>query len=428
MKKSPTPFVSQSSATSLPFPDNHFDAILTDPPYYDNVPYADLSDFFYVWLKRSVGDLFPDLFTTPLTPKTQECIENESLLRRSSGIAKEDYQTLSIKDKEFFEKSLSDSFKEIHRVLKPGGIAVIVYAHKTTDGWETMLNSLVDAGLVVTASWPIHTEMETRLRAGGSAALASSIYMVCRKMKRERVGYYSEVQPRIRERVEEKLHQFWNEKIVGGDFFISAIGPAMEVFSRYERVEKYSGEVVTTADLLDYIRSVSTGFIVERLLKDVSSSEIDKESQFYLTYRWTYLDHTVEYDDARKLASATGVSLEKLWARGGFVRKSGSKITVLDAKSRDEFDEVHSMVDVMHRAVLLWEKGKRDEIAELLRETGFSESPALRQFSQAVAESLMNGNKEKQLLEGFLMGIDSYTGEKGKIDEKQTLLDQFGGG
>ena len=413
MKKSPTPFVSQSSATSLPFPDNHFDAILTDPPYYDNVPYADLSDFFYVWLKRSVGDLFPDLFTTPLTPKASEAIAEP--MRQENA-------------KEFFEKSLSDSFKEIHRVLKPGGIAVIVYAHKTTDGWETMLNSLVDAGLVVTASWPIHTEMETRLRAGGSAALASSIYMVCRKMKRERVGYYSEVQPRIRERVEEKLHQFWNEGIMGGDFFISAIGPAMEVFSRYERVEKYSGEVVTTADLLDYIRSVSTGFIVERLLKDVSSSEIDKESQFYLTYRWTYLDHTVEYDDARKLASATGVSLEKLWARGGFVRKSGSKITVLDAKSRDEFDEVHSMVDVMHRAVLLWEKGKRDEIAELLRETGFSESPALRQFSQAVAESLMNGNKEKQLLEGFLMGIDSYTGEKGKIDEKQTLLDQFGGG
>jgi len=122
------------------------------------------------------------------------------------------------------------------------------------------------------------------------------------------------------------------------------------------------------------------------------------------------------------------VSLEKLWDRGGFVKKSGSKITVLDAKSRGEVDKVQSMVDVVHRAVLLWEKGERDEIAELLRETGFSESPALRQFSQSVAESLLNGNKEKQLLEGFLMGIDSYTGEKAKKDEEQTAIDQFGEG
>jgi len=413
MKKPPTPYVSQSSATSLPYPDNHFDAILTDPPYYDNVPYSDLSDFFYVWLKRSVGDLFPDIFATPLTPKASEAIADPT--RQENA-------------KEFFEDALSDSFKEIHRVLKPGGVAVIVYAHKTTSGWETMLNSLVNAGLVVTASWPIHTESISKLGFNKSAYLASSIYMVCRKIARAPVGYYSEVQPRIKDRVEEKLLQFWNEGIAGGDFFISAIGPAMEVFSRYERVEKYSGEVVTTAELLDYIRTVSTGFIVERLLKDVSSSEIDKESQFYLTYRWTYLDHTVEYDDARKLASATGVSLEKLWDRGGFVKKSGSKITVLDAKSRGEVDKVQSMVDVVHRAVLLWEKGERDEIAELLRETGFSESPALRQFSQSVAESLLNGNKEKQLLEGFLMGIDSYTGEKAKKDEEQTAIDQFGEG
>ncbi|MHC1573531.1 MAG: DUF1156 domain-containing protein, partial [Candidatus Syntropharchaeales archaeon] len=152
------------------------------------------------------------------------------------------------------------------------------------------------------------------------------------------------------------------------------------------------------------------------------------ESQFYLTYRWTYLDNTVEYDDARKLASAAGVNLEELWGNGGFVKKSGSKISVFDPKSRGEFDKVRSMVDVMHKTVLLWEKGKRDEISDLLRETGFNESPAFRQFAQAIAESLLNGNKEKQLLEGFLMGIDSYVGEKGKMDTDQTVLSQFGGG
>ncbi len=409
--------VNNASATSLPFPDNHFDGVFTDPPYYDNVPYADLSDFFYVWLKRSVGDVFLELFSTPLTPKSQEAIVNYA------------HQENPV---EFFEKALSESFLEINRVLKFGGITVIVYAHKTTEGWETMLNSLVNAGLVVTASWPIHTEMKARLIAAASAALASSIYMVCRKTERKKVGFYSELQPLIKNRIEEKLQQFWNEGIAGGDFFISAIGPGMEIFSQYERVEKLAGEQVTTAELLDYIRSVSTDFIVNKLLKGASSENIDTESDFYLAFRWTHLDNTVDFDDARKLASASGFSLEDNWGPGGFIKKSGSKISVLGPKGRDEIKSPDSMVDVMHKCLLLWEREEKEEIARLLAETGFKESPAFKQFCQAIAECLLNGNKEKQLLEGFLMGIDDYarievSGRKRKKKDKdQTDLKQFG--
>lgn len=403
-------------ATSLPFPNNHFDAIFTDPPYYDNIPYADLSDFFYVWLKRSIGDLFPDLFSTPLTPKNNEIVYLSHLC-----------DNYNLRTKQFFEERLSESFKEIHRILKPDGITTIVYAHKTTAGWETMLNSLVNAGLVVTASWPIHTEMTERLIAAASAALGSSIYMVCRKTERKKVGFYSEIQQKIKERIETKLQQFWNEGIVGGDFFISAIGPGMEVFSQYERVEKLSGEPVTTAELLDYIRSVSTDFIVRKLLTDASSAQIDNESEFYLAYRWTYLDNTVEYDDARKLASASGVSLEELWKPGGFVNKIGSKIAVLGPKERVEVDSTRNMVDVVHKCLLSWEKGKKEEISDLLKRTGFAEDPAFKQFCQAVAESLLNGNKEKQLLEGFLMGFDSYKRGEVRMRKDQTDLGQFGG-
>lgn len=411
--------VFQSSATSLPFPDNYFDAVFTDPPYYDNVPYADLSDFFYVWLKRCIGDIYPDLFSTPLTPKKGEIVFLSHLC--------DDY---SLRTKDFFETELSKSFSETCRTLKPEGIAVIIYAHKTTAGWESMLNSLVKVGLVVTASWPVHTEMKSRLIAAASAALSSSIYMVCRKTEREKVGFYSELQPKIKERIETKLQQFWNEGIAGGDFFISAIGPGMEIFSQYERVEKLSGEQVTTAELLDFIRSVSTDFIVRKLLSDVASSKIDNESEFYLAYRWAYLDNTVEYDDARKLATASGVSLEKLWGPGGFVKKTHSKssvvISVLGPKERSEVDSIRSMVDVMHKTLLLWEKGKKEELAELLAQTGYADNPAFKQFCQAVAESLLNGNKEKQLLEGFLIGIDTYAHGKVMADKAQTDLKQFG--
>jgi len=142
------PQVQQGSATELPYLDNFFDAVLTDPPYYDNVPYADLSDFFFVWLKRTVGDLHPELFATPLAPKSQEMVADAS---KAGGMEEA---------RRRFEEMLTQAFREIHRVLKPDGIAVIVFAHKTTAAWETVLQALLDAGLYMTASWPIHTEMQ----------------------------------------------------------------------------------------------------------------------------------------------------------------------------------------------------------------------------------------------------------------------------
>jgi len=421
------PIITCQSADSLKYPDNYFDAVFTDPPYYDNVPYADLSDYFYVWSKRMLGEKYSNLFTTPLSPRNKECIQNESLIRRGKNIKRDEYKDLSIKTQEDFNILLKNSFKEMYRVLKKEGIATIVYAHKTTEGWETMLNSLQYSGFVVTASWPINTERKSRLRSISSAALASSIYMVCRKTDREKVGFYSEIQPQIKERIITKLQQFWDEGIAGGDFFISAIGPGMEIFSRYEKVEKLTGEKVSTTELLEYIRKVSTDFIVDKLLKDASSAKIDNESEFYLAYRWTYLDSTVEYDEARKLANASGINLEKLWGLGGFVKKSGSKISILGPKERGKFEPSQKMVDVMHKSVLFWEKGEREKLTQILAETGFGKDPAFKQFCQAVAESLSNGNKEKQLLEGFLIGIDAYTRGKVKAPKDQTDLKQFGG-
>jgi Adenine-specific DNA methylase containing a Zn-ribbon len=196
-KKILVPTVLQASATELPYPDNYFDAVFTDPPYYDNVPYSYLSDFFYVWLKRSLGDLYPELFSTPLTPKSKEIVAYSHI---EGG-----YEA----GKKFFEDMLKKAFQEIHRVLKPNGIAVIVYAHKSTTGWETLINSLLDSGLVITASWPIDTEMKARLRAKDSAALASSIYIVCRKLEREELGWFEEIKKEVIKEVERTAEEVW---------------------------------------------------------------------------------------------------------------------------------------------------------------------------------------------------------------------------
>ncbi|MEW6400087.1 MAG: DNA methylase, partial [Bacillota bacterium] len=144
--------VAQASATALPYPDNYFDAVVTDPPYYNSVPYADLSDFFYVWLKRAAAHLHPELFATPLAPKADEIGE-------MSGW---DPRRYAHKDKAFFEEAISRAFQEISRVLKPNGPAVIVFAHSSTDAWETIINAILNSGLYLTSSWPLHTEMKAR--------------------------------------------------------------------------------------------------------------------------------------------------------------------------------------------------------------------------------------------------------------------------
>ncbi|WP_263820016.1 DUF1156 domain-containing protein [Salinibacter sp.] len=390
--------VKRSSATDLPYADNTLDAVVTDPPYYDNIAYADLSDFFYVWWRRIAGEHFPDLFSTPTVPKS-----NEAIMEPNRHGGDEDA-------KSFFEMKLGDAFQEMHRVLKPRGVATVVYAHKTTEGWETMLKGLVEAGFVVTGSWPVHTERKSKLLGHSGAILASSIYMVCRKVQREEIGFWSDIQPQIKNRVEEKLQQFWEADVIrGGDFFISAIGPGMETYSRYDQVETYSGDEITIRDLLQYIRSVATDFLVHRLLRDGSAESVDSEGQFYLTYRWTFGENRVEYDDALRIAKAEGVNIDRIAERDSFIKKTRKYIYVHGPQDRDQIEEVHDMVDAMHLACQMWEDGRGDDqIGKMLAKHDYSQSPSFWQFCQGVSECLPDGNKEKQWLEGMLMSKDQY--------------------
>ena len=402
----------QASATALPHPDNYFDAVVTDPPYYDNVGYANLSDFFYVWLKRTVGDLYPELFSTPLTPKTEECVQDPY---RHGG---------NDKAKKFFENMLTKSFQEIYRVLKDDGVAVIVFAHKSTDAWESVINALLNSGLYITASWPIHTEMKARIRAKETASLASSIYMVCRKRKEGKTAYFNEIKAGIEKRIREKLDQFWEEGIGGSDFFISAIGPAVEVFGKYERVEKLSGEQVTVAELLEYVRRVVGEYALTRILERPQLGGIDAEARFYLLWRWTYNSAKVPFDDARKLSQAVGIELTEHWNKG-FVKKEKEFIRVLSAAERGSNflkQAPENMVDVLHQAILMWTRNERKAISELLSRTGHAANDDFWRLAQAIAEVLPEGDREKQMLQGFLYGRESYTKAAPETSAKQASL------
>jgi adenine-specific DNA methylase len=421
--------VTQGTATNLPYPSESFDAIITDPPYYDNVPYADLADFFYVWLKRVLDNLYPELFSTPLTPKTMEIIQNSTLVRRGSQLEVSGTKGIktNVKDRVFFEREITKAFKEINRVLKSNGVAVIVFAHKSTEAWETIVNSLLKAGLVLSASWPVHTEKRGRLRAQESAALASSIYMVCRKRASEEIAYFNEIKDEINKRIKQKLDQFWKQGISGADFFISAIGPAVEVFGKYSKVEKLSGEEVSVQELLEYVRKVVSEFALERVLKRADLGGVDSETRFYLLWRWTFNNAKVHFDDAIKLSRPMGIELTRLWDGGGFVKKEKEFIRVLDPKERAKDPaflrrtKFTSMIDVLHHVAILWERGERERMKEVLNETGYAGNEIFWQTAQAISEILPSGDKEKQLLQGFLYGKEVYIREAAR--GKKTLLD-----
>jgi len=267
--------------------------------------------------------------------------------------------------------------------------------------------------------------MEARLRAKESAALASSIYIVCRKRSENKTAYFNEIKPQIETRIKEKLDQFWNEGIGGSDFFISAIGPAMEVFGKYESVEKLSGEKISAKDLLEFVRKSVSEYALTKILKSPQLGGIDEETRFYLLWRWTYNNKIVHFDDARKLAQAVGIEIKEHWGNG-FIKKEKEFISVLDAKGRGrsflEKGKFKSMIDIIHACILYWEQNNRKAVSGLLEETGNLNNNAFWQVMQAISEVLPEGNKEKQMLQGFLYSRESYAKEGVKGNRYQKTL------
>lgn len=399
-------YLNQGTATRLSQLDREFDAVITDPPYYDAVPYSELSDFFYVWLKRSVGSLYPDQFTTPLTPKGAEIVEHrphKSLKTR--------------KDKGFYEKELTTAFGEAFRMLTSKGICVVVFAHKSTAAWETLISSLLSAGLVVTASWPLHTEMSTRLIARDTAALASSIFIVCRKRVAASEGVFDDVQSELRLLITERLNFFWSQGIRGADFFISAIGPAVEVFGRYKTVRKLSGEIVSVSDLLTLIQEAVADYALGKVLNGrYRMGTVDASTRFYVMYRWSYGKEKLSADDARRLAQALGAEVDELIHRLDLLKQSGEDVDLLGPLQREKVDRLGErgrdgsdapLIDLVHRAALLWRAGDRVALANYITTHAMGREDALRAVAQALVNVLPDGDRERQLLEGFLAGQDN---------------------
>ena len=296
----------QADASKHPLPDQTTSVWFTDPPYYDAVPYSDLSDFFFVWLKRTLPGhpLLKNRFddTNTLTPKSEEIIDSLQLLR---GVPKDKAQSLGlrVKGKAFYERCMTTAFSEGRRLLQQDGIGAVVFAHKTTEGWEALLSGVIDGGWTITGSWPIATERTVRPRAQESAALATSIHLVCRPRPEDgRVGDWADVLRDLPGRVGDWMQRLTGEGVRGADLIFACIGPALEIYSRYARVETAEGRDVALPEYLEKVWEVVGREALEQVLgtaeaqaRNGAAGALEEDARLTALFLWT-LQSTGEND------------------------------------------------------------------------------------------------------------------------------------
>lgn len=386
--------VHRTSASQLPDHDSTYDAVITDPPYYDNISYADLSDFFYVWLKRSVGFLFPEHFAGELTPKRREAI-----------VAPYRHEGGKTAAREFYEHEMEQAFREAHRVLKPEAPLVCVYAHKTTLGWAALVEALRRAGFTITEAWPLDTEMPERSIGQGTASLASSIFLVARRREATGTGSYADAVAELDEIVAERLERLAEAGVAGSDLVIAAIGAGLRAFTRHERVERANGEEVPADSFLEEVQSRVLNAILAQVhgLADGVGS-IDAATRFYVIARLSlgYVD--VEFDEANNLACSAGVELDDLAAGPNpLVKITRDKVHFFDFDERGEDPELGlvpsppggvATIDVLHG--LLWRAAhRRDDVGDYLVGATF-EPQALRLIAQALQGRALRAEGESK--------------------------------
>ena len=356
----------RADATIHPLPSQSAEVWFTDPPYYDAVPYADLSDLFLVWLKRTPSNnaLLRNAFNgnNPLSPKEEEIVQDETKV--SNGRPK---------DRVWFEEQMARAFTEGRRVLKEDGVGSVVFAHKTTEGWEALLSGMIRGGWTITGSWPIATEMGSRLRARDSAALATSIHLICRPRPEDApIGEWADVLRELPVRVGDWMQRLEAEGVRGADLVFACIGPALEIYSRYRRVETPDGHEVILPEYLERVWEVVGREALKQVLgtaeaqaRNGAAGALEEDARLTALFLWT-MQSTAEtadngvasetdedgetpqgrvsgfslpFDVARRFAQPLGIHLEDWESRIIQTEKGVVKLRPVSERAKDLFGE-----------------------------------------------------------------------------------------
>lgn len=390
-------WVWRGSATALPAELRDLDAVITDPPYYDNVPYADVSDFFYVWLKRSIGEFYSEHFSSELTPKKSEATALSS--RHAGNMPK---ATVA------YEEMMLESFRQAWRALKANGQLIVVYAHKTTLGWSTLVDALRKSGFMVVEAWPLDTERGARLLAIDTASLASSIFLVARKHESTVHGSYEdEVRPELDKIVRERVDSLWKMGITGADLVIAAVGAGLRAFTKFSRVEYANGEEVPAEKFLAEVEGVVLETLLEKIF-GVSGSgvaAVDGPSRFYVLWRYAY--KAAEMDAGEAIVFTYGQNVELDGQNGlssgsrALVEKKKGKYRLRDFAERGDDEKLGMpkddgkaapLIDILHRILWLVENEPR-KLNDFLDEAR-PDRERLRLVAQTLAGTALAGRKD----------------------------------
>jgi putative DNA methylase len=430
----------------------NIDAIVTDPPYYDAIPYSDLMDFFYVWLRRTLHGLTPEIdaaFREPLSPKWDHEHDDGELIDDSSRFGG-DRQ----KSKANYEAGMFRAFQACYHALTPDGRLVVVFAHKQPDAWETLVSAIIRAGFVVDASWPIQTEMGNRTRALSSAALSSSVWLVCKKRaEHARPGWDNRVLEEMQERITRRLRDFWDAGIRGPDFVWAATGPALEVYSQHPIVKMLNepGKTLTVTAFLGHVRRMVADFVVGRVLTRDGGSDVsglDDVTTYYLLHRHDFgmasapIGPCILYAVSCGLSDATLVNKYDLLARSGSAAPAGEDGVAEEEEAGEESGEAaevggatvrlkqwherkHAgmeqpglfsgpsvpLIDQVQRLMHLWKARDVVKVDEYLDIRGLGHNPLFNQLVQALIEMSPERGDERVLLEN----ISNHIRERGAL-------------
>lgn len=458
----PQPHAANQSAILTP--GGQFDCVITDPPYYDAIPYSDLMDFFYIWLRRTLHGVSPtwdDAFAAPLSPKWDHDKQDGELIDDASRHGND-----KAKSKAAYEDGMARVFQACSRALTSEGRLVVVFAHKQPDAWETLASAIIRAGFVVDGSWPIQTEMSNRTRGLSSAALASSVWLVCKKRAPlARPGWDNQVLAEMRANIADRLREYWDAGIRGPDFVWAATGPAMEAYSKHPVVKKANqpNEIMRVTEFLNHVRRMVVDFVVGRVLTggeagsgtDVASM-LDAPTAYYLLHRYDFGFLEAPAGTCILYATACGLSdrdLVDTWdmlARTGGdepaeaeeggqaeedadgedadagATESGNKVRLKSwsqRRSRSMGYEAPTgrtvpLIDRVHRLMQLWKAGDVHKVDEFLDEHGMRRHELFKRLLQSILELAEQGGEERALLES----ISNHVGAKGARDERNQAL------
>ncbi|MDE0603884.1 MAG: DUF1156 domain-containing protein [bacterium] len=410
--------VKRGDATDLPIESGSVHAVVMDPPYYDNVQYAELSDFFYVWLKRTAGHLYPQFFRTELTDKAAEAVANPARFvefdkKNSKKLAHQDYQA-----------KMTNIFAEIHRVLRDDGVLTVMFNHKKTEAWDALGRSLIDGGFEVQTTWPVHTESQHALHQAKKAAAASTILLTCRKRPKTQDSesvWWEDLQDEIRELTRQKAEQYSAYGVEGVDLYIATFGPVLSVISRQwpvltQEVDPETGQArqLRPEQALDLARQ-EVGRLRLQGLSQGHPVEFDPVTRWYLLAWDTFPAVEFPYDEARKLALAAGIDLDKDVRSVNLVFKKSGSVVFQEPKARrhnyadPESDHFERLIDSAHALMNAFHEDGIKGAEAFLKRTRLNNDPPFRSLLQALLNAIPRTKKDGWFIRPEARALDALT-------------------